>query len=321
MKVLLCSESRDNRLERLFFEMLTAARAAAGSGEVVALWAGADEEPARSQMGKADRVIAAVDGRLGSTTADVYAEIVLEAIEIEKPDLVIVGYTANGLDYGPEASARAGLPMAVSVVGLESVNDRVALFSQLYGGKIIARLDVPSSALAMIAPGAFPESPAAEIDPSRITALDASRALAAKKLELIEESAPAESDVDLTTADRIVCVGRGIGDPSNVELAHELSRRLGAEIAGSRPVADSGWLPKQRQVGKSGQKVRPKLYLALGVSGAPEHLEGMSQSELIVAVNTDPNAPIFNVAHLAANCDVIDFIDCLTERLDELRTA
>lgn len=321
MKVLVCSESRDNRLERFFFEMLTAARAAAGSGEVVAMWIGADSEPARSQMGKADRVIAAVDERLNSPTADLYAEILLQAIEVEKPDLIIVGYSANGLDYGPEVSARAGLPMAASVVGLEPVGDRVALFSQLYGGKLIARLDVPGSALAMISPGAFLESPAAEIDPSRIITLDASRALSANKLQLIEESAPSQSDVDLATADRIVCVGRGIGDRSNVELAHELSRRLGAEIAGSRPVADNGWLPKHRQVGKSGQKVRPKLYLALGVSGAPEHLEGMSQSELIVAVNTDANAPIFNVAHLAANCDLIDFIGCLTERLDELRTA
>jgi electron transfer flavoprotein alpha subunit len=321
MKVLVCSESRDGRLDRLFFEMLTAARAAAGSGEVVALWLGADSEPARSQMGRADRVVAALNERLSSATADLYAEILLQAIETEKPDLIMVGYTANGLDYGPEVSARTGLPMAASVVGLEPVGDRVALFSQLYGGKLIARLDVPGSALAMISPGGFPESPAAEIDPSRITTFDASRALSANRLQLIEESTPSQSDVDLTTADRIVCVGRGIGDQSNVELAQELSRRLGAEIAGSRPVADNGWLPKQRQVGKSGQKVRPKLYLALGVSGAPEHLEGMSQSELIVAVNTDLNAPIFNVAHLVANCDLFDFIDCLTEQLDEIRTA
>jgi electron transfer flavoprotein alpha subunit len=321
MKVLVCSESRHGRVDRLFFEMLTAARLAAGSGEVVALWTGADIEPARSQMGGADRVIAAVHENLSSATADVCAEILLEAIEIEKPDLTLVGYTANGLDVGPEVSARAELPMAAFVVGLEPMGDRVALFSQLYGGKIIARLDVPTAALAMISPGAFPEAPAIEIEASRVTTLDASRAPAAKKLELIEETAPSQSGVDLSTADRIVCVGRGIGDQANVELAQELSRRLGAEIAGSRPVADNGWLPKQRQVGKSGQKVKPKLYLALGVSGAPEHLEGMSQSELIVAVNTDPNAPIFNIAHLAANCDLFDFIDCLTERLDELRTA
>ena len=266
-------------------------------------------------------MIAVADESLSSATADVCAEVLLEAIEIEKPDLTMVGYTANGLDVGPEVSARAGLPMAAFVVGLESAGDKVALFSQLYGGKITARLDVPVVALAMISPGAFPEALAVEIEPSRIMTLDASRALGAKRLELIEESAPSQSDVDLSTADRIVCVGRGIGDQANVELAQELSRRLGAEIAGSRPVADNGWLPKQRQVGKSGQKVKPKLYLALGVSGAPEHLEGMSQSELIVAVNTDPNAPIFNVAHLSANCDLVNFIDCLTEQLDELRMA
>jgi electron transfer flavoprotein alpha subunit len=321
MKVLVCGESRDNQPERLFFELLTAARSVADSGEVVALWIGADEDALRSQLGQADRAIAATDPRLTSPTAEVYAALLLKAIESEKPDLTIVGYTARGLDYGPAAATRARLPMAVYVVGLERNEGRLAIHSQIYGGKMIARLEAAGAVLAMVSPGAFAEAPATPLDALRIAKLDIGDALASTKVHLIEETAPSRSDVDLTTADRIVCVGRGIGDEHSIDLARELSRLLGAEIAGSRPVVDNGWLPKPRQVGKSGQKVRPKLYLALGVSGAPEHLEGMSRSELIVAVNTDPKAPIFNVAHFAANCDLFDFLDCLTEQLSELGAA
>jgi electron transfer flavoprotein alpha subunit len=321
MKVLVCGESHDNQPERLFFELLTAARSVADSGEVVALWVGVDEDALRSQLGQADRAIAATDARLTSATAEVYAALLVKAIEIEKPDLTIVGYTARGLDYGPEAATRAGLPMAAYVVGLERDEGRLAIHSQIYGGKMIARIEAVGAALAMVSPCAFAEAPGAPLDASRIAKLDIGDALTSTKVQLIEETAPSRSDVDLTTAERIVCVGRGIGDEQSIDLARELSRLLGAEIAGSRPVVDNGWLPKPRQVGKSGQKVRPKLYLALGVSGAPEHLEGMSRSELIVAVNTDPNAPIFNVAHFAANCDLFDFVECLTEQLNELVAA
>jgi electron transfer flavoprotein alpha subunit len=112
-----------------------------------------------------------------------------------------------------------------------------------------------------------------------------------------------------------VCVGRGIGGGENVEVAEELAEALGAELGASRPVIDSGWVPKARQIGKSGAHVRPKLYLGLGVSGAPEHVEGMQGSELIIAVNTDPSAAIFNVAHYGAVADLFDVVDELTAQL------
>jgi electron transfer flavoprotein alpha subunit len=321
MKVLVCAEARQNQLDRLFFELVTAARSVADSGEVVALWIGADEKAARDQMGSADRVLVAADPRFVSATADVYATVLHRAIDAEKPDLTIIGYTAAGMDFGPEAATRAGLPMAANVVALERNGDGVSIHSQIYGGKMIARLRASGPALVMVSPGAYAEAPSVPLDSSRISTLDLGSALEFGKVELIEEIAPGMADVDLTTAERIVCVGRGIGDEKSIDLARELSRLLGAEIAGSRPVVDNGWLPRPRQVGKSGQKVRPKLYLALGVSGAPEHLEGMARSELIVAVNTDPGAPIFSVAHFSANCDLLDFVDSLTARLNQLLGA
>ncbi len=133
----------------------------------------------------------------------------------------------------------------------------------------------------------------------------------------VELVAASEEGVDLTKADRIVCVGRGIGGAENIAIAEELAAALGAELAASRPVIDSGWLPKARQVGKSGAHVEPKLYLALGVSGAPEHVEGMQGAELIVAVNSDPGAAIFHVAHYGAVADLFDVADELTSLLGE----
>ena len=137
-------------------------------------------------------------------------------------------------------------------------------------------------------------------------------ALDGLRTTFVEPVVPEDEGVDLTTADLIVCVGRGIGGADNIPLAEDLADALGAELAASRPVVDSGWLPKIRQVGKSGATVRPKLYLSLGVSGAPEHVEGMQGAELIVAVNTDPGAAIFNVAHYGAVADLFDVADELT---------
>ena len=168
------------------------------------------------------------------------------------------------MDFGPEAATRAGLPMAANVVALERNGNGVSIHSQIYGGKMIARLQASGPALVMVSPGAYAEAPSVPLDSSRISTFDVGSALEFGRIELIEEIAPALADVDLTTAERIVCVGRGIGDEKSIDLASELSRLLCAEIAGSRPVVDSGWLPKARQVGKSGQKVRPKLYLRLG---------------------------------------------------------
>jgi len=121
--------------------------------------------------------------------------------------------------------------------------------------------------------------------------------------------------VDIKKVPVLVSVGRGIGGAENVEIAEDLARALGGEIAASRPVVDSGWLPKARQVGKSGMTVRPKLYIALGISGAPEHLQGMKDAEFIVAVNTDSSAPIFDTAHIGVVADALEFVPALTERL------
>ena len=135
------------------------------------------------------------------------------------------------------------------------------------------------------------------------------------KIKFVEAIKPAAGDVDITAQTKLVSIGRGIGGKENMELAEELAQKLGATVSSSRPVVDAGWLPRTRQVGKSGLKVKPKLYLMLGISGAPEHLEGMKSAELIIAINTDKKAPIFNVAHYGATADLFEVAEAMLELL------
>ena len=133
-------------------------------------------------------------------------------------------------------------------------------------------------------------------------------------MKLIE---PETAEVDITKSDIVVSIGRGIQSADNIELVDELANALGGVLAASRPITDAGWLPKSRQVGKSGLRVKPKLYLALGISGAPEHLEGMKDSDLIIAINRDASAPIFDVAHYGVAGDLFEIVPVLTEKIKD----
>lgn len=322
MRILVCTETRSGQLDGVSLEMLGAARGVARTGdEIVSLVVGSGLESAAACLGASDRVIAAIDDGLAVPTAEAYARILRDVVRDLKPDLIVVAYSAAGLDVAPDLAGRTALPLVAYVVGLARGYDLLTAVSLIYGGKVLATSEIAVPAILMINPGVFTEAAATPIDAGAIVAYDPTPILRGLKITLIKEDVPARTDIDLGAAERIVCVGRGIGEESSIELVRELAALLDAEIAGSRPVVDSGWLPKARQVGKSGQRVKPKLYLALGVSGAPEHLEGMSRSELIIAVNTDPKAPIFGAAHYGATCDLFDLVPILTERLRAARES
>ncbi len=311
MKILLCVEARDGMVDPLALELIGAARQIASPGdEVVALVP--DGLPAGEVLGGADRVLLAKPAEGDLANATVYAEVLGQAVRQEEPEAILIAYTSLGLDLAPDLAARTGYPLVSYVTKLERREGSILAESQIYGGKLLADSETPLPAIFMINPGRFPEVPAGPLAAERIAAFAAEGKGAG--LRLLGKDLP-QGEVNLAEAERIVCVGRGIGDEDNIELAQELASLLDAEVAGSRPVVDSGWLPKVRQVGKSGQTVKPKLYIALGVSGAPEHLEGMASSELIIAVNSDPEAPIFEIAHYGATCDLFDLLPLLSEGL------
>jgi electron transfer flavoprotein alpha subunit len=233
---------------------------------------------------------------------------------------VLMPNTTLGLDTGAAVAYRLGYPFVGYGTALEAEAEGLRVRSQVYGGKLVAETILPlSGGVVTVIPGSWPATRSGD-DRS-----PAERPLplpedADKGMELLEVVEAETGDVDIARADILVSVGRGLQGPENLDLAEELAAALGGVVSCSRPVVDAGWMPRSRQVGKSGKTVKPKLYLALGISGAPEHLQGMKDAELIVAVNSDASAPIFDVAHYGAVCDILDFMPALTEKLQERAT-
>jgi electron transfer flavoprotein alpha subunit len=283
----------------------------AAGGALVALTAGGDA----AALAAADLVLEVSHPALSPYLPEAHQAVLAAAIEARGPDVVLVENTTAGYDLGAAAAAAAGLPFVGYCLGVSIEGGEAEAVSAIYGGQLHATVRTPLPAVFAVNPAALREPPQASGEPER-TALAPPPALDGLRTAFVEPLEPPDEGVDLTTADMIVCVGRGIGGAENVEIAEELAQALGAELAASRPVIDSGWVPKSRQIGKSGATVTPKLYLGLGVSGAPEHVEGMQGAELIIAINTDPGAAIFNVAHYGAVADLFDVADELTSQLE-----
>jgi electron transfer flavoprotein alpha subunit len=231
------------------------------------------------------------------------------------PDVSLLAYSSVGLDLGSVVAIRTSLPFVGYCNALQVSNGALEAASQLHGGKLVAKTRTPLPAIAAVVPGSFDESGGKVGGRGEVTEIAAPDALTTLRTHFVSASAPDTTQIDLTKCERIVCVGRGIGGADKIAIANDLAASLDAEIAGSRPVIDAGWLPKMRQVGKSGQKVKPKLYIAAGVSGAPEHLEGMKGADCIVAINSDAKAPIFEVAHIGTTCDLFELLPALSERI------
>jgi electron transfer flavoprotein alpha subunit len=291
--------------------LLTWARplAQAAGGDLVALVASA--EPIAAAPTAADVVLEVTHPALSPYLPQAHAAVLAAAIEARTPDLVVLENSTAGYDLAAAVAAAADLPLVGYCTGLSLHDGHVESTSAVYGGQLVATARTPLPAVAAINSAAIHEEPGTPGRGERAT-LPAPGQLDELRTTFVEAMTPPDDGVDLTKAERIVCVGRGIGGADNVAVAEDLAAALGAELAGSRPVIDSGWLPKVRQVGKSGARVKPKLYLTLGVSGAPEHVEGMQGAELIIAVNKDPGAAIFNVAHYGVVADLFDVADELT---------
>jgi electron transfer flavoprotein alpha subunit len=281
-------------------------------GDLVALVAGGD--PAAAGLEAADVVLAVSHPALSPYLPEAHQAVLAAAIQARTPDLVLVENTTHGYDVAAAAAAAAGLPFVGFCVDLSLEDGAGRSVSEIYGGQLQATARTSLPAVFAVNSAALHEQPQGAGRGERVE-LPPPAELDSVRTTFIEPVEPPDEGVDLSAAELIVCVGRGIGGAENIEIAEELASALGAELGASRPVVDSGWLPKVRQIGKSGAQVRPKLYLGLGVSGAPEHIEGMQGAELIVAVNTDPGAAIFNVAHYGVVADLFDVADAMTEQL------
>ncbi len=299
------------------YVMLAAARelAADSGGSVVGVLLSFNGQDLASNLA-ADRVLYLDHPALAEFTSDAYQRALSGLIEHYSPRAVLFGSTSIGSDVASVLSARLNLP----VVGLCKRFGSDALFiSQICGGKIMAegRLPGPTAIITMIPGGykveqGYSEHPP-EIESVAVQPLEDMRVILKSYIE------PDAGDVDIENEPILISVGRGIQTEDNIELAEELAELMEGVVCASRPIVDQGWLPTSRMVGKSGKTVKPKLYLALGISGAPEHIEGIDDGESIIAVNTDPAAPIFDVAKYGAEIDVLDLMEVMIEQIEDLK--
>ena len=317
MSILAILEQREGQWNKMSFETLAAAQQLAkelgttASAAVVGRGIGALANQLASKQ--LEKVYAVEHDLLKDYTPDAYAAVLRQLVEAAKPTLVLFPHTYQVRDFLPKLATGLDRVAVSDVVGHRVENGKPVFVRQLFQGKVnvdirfatdgpnFASLQAGAYRADLVAEGTAPvEAFAPQLDAGQIRT---------KPLELFRESARA---VDLGAAEIIVSVGRGIKEAENIPIVQKLADALGAELAASRPICDAGWLPMERQVGSSGQTVAPKLYLAVGISGAIQHLVGMKGSRTVVAINKDPNAPIFEIADYAIVGDLFQVVPELT---------
>ena len=313
---LVLAEHLKGEIADITFEMLGAARKLADELKVP-LYAGVfgkDIAPLGSHLGVADSVLVLDHPQLDMPSPEVVAALLMKLIEQKGVSLVLIGGTNVSAGIGPRLAFRLNLPYVNFCRNIRIENGSMVLTSQLFGGKILSDVRLPEGrGIVSVYPGSFPADAGRSSKKPSVETVD----LPVEETRIVFKRyiEPEAGDIDITKQDILISIGRGIVSADNIAMVEELASLLGGAVCASRPVVDQGWLPLSRQVGKSCMTVKPKLYLSFGVSGAPEHVEGMKDSGLIISVNTDPNAPIFGVSHYGICADLFDVLPTLVEKI------
>ena len=286
--------------------------ARAGSGDVVAVLLGHNAKELAGNFA-ANKVLYLDHEALADFTSDAYQKALADLISKDQPRAVLFGNTTIGSDIASVLSVRLGLPLVNSC---RNFTDDGKYVSQICGGKIMAEGDLPApTALVTMVPGGYKPEGGQSGETPPVTDADVP-GLEALRVRLSKYIEPEAGDVDISNEQLLIAVGRGIQNQDNIELAENLAQAMGGVVCGSRPVVDQGWLKTSRLVGKSGKYVKPRIYLAMGISGAPEHVEAITGSDTIIAINTDPAAPIFNIAKYGVQGDIFELVEVLTEKVN-----
>ncbi len=321
MSILVFVEQREGRVRPVAREALGEATrlAAALGGPVVGICAAA-ADPGLAALGEAgaDRVLLAAHPAFATYDAAGYAKAVAAAAVREKPALLLFGASAMGRDLAPRVAARLGVGLATDCTSLSVQDGRLVAGRPVYAGKAVQKVAFPKTpAVASLRPKVFASvslgGRSAAVEP---LAVDFDPA--ASRARVLRVAAAGAGKLDVTEAEVVVSGGRGMKGPEHFQLIEDLAAALGGAVGASRAVVDAGWRPHSEQVGQTGKTVSPKLYVAVGISGAIQHLAGMSSSRCIVAINKDPEAPIFKVADYGIVGDLFEVVPALTEAVRKL---
>jgi electron transfer flavoprotein alpha subunit len=327
MKILVIAEQRQGKWNNTSFETLAAAQQIAkdtsSTVSALAIGKGVGALAAELATKNVAEVLLVEHDLLEAYTPDGYCAALSQVIDSTKPDLVLFPHTYQVRDFAPKLAAMRGKGMIGDCVGYRNEGGKLIFVRQMFQGKTGADVTFLGAApwFASFQAGAFRADlvaahPSGKAPVNTVSVDLRPDQIRTTPLDLFKE---AKSAVDLTQAPLIVAIGRGIKAPENIPQAEALAKALGAEIAASRPICDEGWLPMERQIGSSGQTVAPKLYLALGISGAIQHVVGMKGARTIVAINKDQNAPIFEIADYGVVGDIFEIMPALTEALEKAK--
>jgi electron transfer flavoprotein alpha subunit len=322
--ILVVAEQREGKLNRASFETIAAAQSIAketGWQVEVVLPGSSIAALAQELAQKAVARVYALEGAsLAAYTSDAYVFALKQFIHEKQPKLVLFPHTYQVRDFAPRLALALDRALISDSVGYKHENGKLLLTRQMFQGKFAADVSFAGDApwLATFQIGAFrgEQAEAGSASVKNVAAAETTPRVVPH--EVFQE---AKQAVDLSQAEVIVAVGRGIKEQKNLALAEELAKVLGGEVAASRPICDNGWLPLERQIGSSGQTVAPKLYIALGISGAIQHIVGMKGSRTIVAINKDPEAPIFEIADVGVVGNLFDVVPALTEEIKKARAG
>lgn len=322
-EILVLAEHRQGQVRDITFEMLTKARDLAEKMniEVSAVIMGKDVmEHAKALSEYAERVLLVEDVKLKDFNSDAYQRVLSVLMKERKPLLTLIGHTSYGIELAPRLATSLNVPLATDCVDIAFEDGVLVVTRQMYGGKVNVRAIVRKSEsyMATIRPAAFVTKKPTPPLSGQVVKVPSPLVEEITTKRFIQYVPPPPGGVDITAADIVIGIGRGIKDAANIPMVEGLAKALGGVLACSRPVVDKGWLPADRQVGSSGKTVKPKLYLAVGISGAFQHVLGMKGSELIIAINRDPNAPIFSFSDYGIVDDLFKVVPSLTDKIREL---
>jgi len=319
--ILVIAEQRDGRLNRATWETIAAAQQLAAGMPIKVAVLGTGSATVAQEVASAAvaEVMVVEHPALETYTPDAYASASTALIESVSPTYVLLPHTYQTRDFAPLLAARLRKPLVTDVTGFTGSGADATFVRPMFQGKLAAQVKPVGGPPALVTTqiGAFRADAAQKGGSAALTTFDVRIDSAAIRQKPEPSFREAKQAVDLGQAERIVAVGRGIKSQENIALAEKLATAMGAEVAASRPICDNGWLPMERQIGSSGQTVAPKLYVALGISGAIQHLVGMKGSRTIVAINKDAEAPIFEVADYGIVGDLFEIAPAIIAELEK----